>query len=515
MATPAENLAKSLAELKKLQDKGIVAIKSGNLSRTHQTRLLQTGFLKEVTKGWYIATPAEEEPGDSTSWYAAYWPFCAGFLNEKYGDDYFISPDHSLPIHAGNWTVPQQLIIRTVAGTNYSTPLPFGNSLWHWSSPTPKAASFIRLNGIRMMTAAASILYCSASLFQHHASDMRVALSMIRDASEITGMLLQEGHSVIAGRLAGAFRNIGRNKIADDILNTMRAAGYIVNEKDPFETSTKTALPAAGTSPYVNRIKMMWYEMRDGVINNFPEAPGLPADKEKYLQEVDEIYVTDAYHSLSIERYIVTPELIERVRQGTWDHHNSASDRQQRDAMAARGYWQASRRVRESIVHVLEGQNAGDVADIEHREWYRQLFAPSVVAGIINAADLAGYRNQQVYIGRSRHVPLNNDAVLDTMPALFELLKAEPDAGVRAVLGHFIFVYIHPYIDGNGRMGRFLMNLMLASGGYPWTVIPLQKRNSYMESLEQASTTGNIEPFAKFIAHLVKQTMQGKPEAGI
>jgi len=38
------------------------------------------------------------------------------------------------------------------------------------------------------------------------------------------------------------------------------------------------------------------------------------------------------------------------------------------------------------------------------------------------------------------------------------------------VLGHFVFVYIHPYLDGNGRIGRFLMNLMLAAGGYPWTV---------------------------------------------
>jgi hypothetical protein len=38
-------------------------------------------------------------------------------------------------------------------------------------------------------------------------------------------------------------------------------------------------------------------------------------------------------------------------------------------------------------------------------------------------------------------------------------------AGVRVVLGHFIFVYIHPYMDGNGRMGRFLMNVMLAGGG--------------------------------------------------
>jgi Fic family protein len=51
------------------------------------------------------------------------------------------------------------------------------------------------------------------------------------------------------------------------------------------------------------------------------------------------------------------------------------------------------------------------------------------------------------------------------MPVLFEMLEAETAPQVRAVLGHFFFVYIHPYTDGNGRLGRFLMNLMLASAG--------------------------------------------------
>jgi hypothetical protein len=47
---------------------------------------------------------------------------------------------------------------------------------------------------------------------------MRAALSMVRDASEVLGRLLEGGHSTIAGRLAGAFRNIGRDRIADDII---------------------------------------------------------------------------------------------------------------------------------------------------------------------------------------------------------------------------------------------------------------------------------------------------------
>jgi Fic family protein len=90
------------------------------------------------------------------------------------------------------------------------------------------------------------------------------------------------------------------------------------------------------------------------------------------------------------------------------------------------------------------------------------------------------------------------------MPALFELLQQEPEASVRVVLGHFMFVYVHPYMDGNGRIGRFLMNLMLASGGYPWTILPLERRADYMAALERASVEGDIRPFAGFLADLVR-----------
>jgi Fic family protein len=79
------------------------------------------------------------------------------------------------------------------------------------------------------------------------------------------------------------------------------------------------------------------------------------------------------------------------------------------------------------------------------------------------------------------------------------------------VLGHFVFVYIHPYFDGNRRVGRFLMNVMLASGGYPWTVIPVERRNAYMDALEAASVGGNIEPFAGFLGALVRDNLEGKP----
>jgi Fic/DOC family len=207
--------------------------------------------------------------------------------------------------------------------------------------------------------------------------------------------------------------------------------------------------------------------MREPVIERFPKAPGPPRNIDAYLKRVNDAYVTDAYHSLSIEGYRVAPGLIERVRGGRRNPEADQGDHEQRNAMAARGYWQAFQVVQKSLGKILKGKNPGEVADADHGTWYRELFAPSVTIGLRKPADLAGYRNGQVYIRKSMHVPLNRDAVRDAMPAFFDLLREEPHPAVRVVLGHFIFVYIHPYMDGNGRVGRFLMNTMMASGGYP------------------------------------------------
>ena len=161
------------------------------------------------------------------------------------------------------------------------------------------------------------------------------------------------------------------------------------------------------------------------------------------------------------------------------------------------------------MVKILNGTSSGEVAGNDHAIWYRELFSPSVTAGLIAASDLAGYRNQPVYIRKSMHAPPRYEAIRDLMPAFFTLLKDEKEPAARAVLGHFFFVYIHPYVDGNGRMGRFLMNVMLAGGGYPWTVIPLETRDDYMAALEEASVRKNIEPFCGLLARLVQKTMKG------
>lgn len=512
MAKPSEKLAESLEILHQLQEHGLVAIRSADLTRTHRERLCKNGFLQEVMKGWYIPARPDETAGESTAWYASFWPFCAAYLEHRKDKEWCLSPEQSLLLHAENWTVPKQLLVRATKASNNITALPHGTSLLDIRAALPDKKDIAVKDGLHLYSLPAALIACAPGFFKQNPTDMRAALSIIRDASEVLDRLLEGGHSTIAGRLAGAFRNIGRDQIADEIIETMRSADYEIRENDPFESQIPTALAAREQSPYVNRIRLMWQTMREEIIERFPAAPGLPKNSKAYLKHVEDIYTTDAYHSLSIEGYRVGPELIEQVRSGNWNPETNPEDQKHKDALAARGYWQAYQKVHDSVEAILKGENAGTVADNAHRTWYRAMFAPGVTAGILKPADLAGYRNAPVYIRHSMHVSPSREAVRDAMPALFDLLREETEPSVRVVLGHFIFVYIHPYMDGNGRMGRFLMNVMLASGGYPWTIVPVEKRDEYMAALEEASVNQNIIPFTEFLAQLVDDGLTGKAE---
>lgn len=288
----------------------------------------------------------------------------------------------------------------------------------------------------------------------------------------------------------------------------MKGTGYDVREADPFTAQERVPPIAAGAPPIVGRLQEIWENMRQAVIETFPAAPGLPEDRDAYLKFVDDIYQSDAYHSLSIEGYSVTPDLIDRVRQGNWNPVVNEEDRKNRDALAARGYWQAFQQVKESVTSIIGGAPAGALVRESHRGRYRELFQPSVAAGILRAGALAGYRNHLVYLHGSGHVPLRWQVVPEGMSALFDLLEQEPEASVRAVLGHWLVGYIHPYPDGNGRMARFLMNAMLASGGYPWTVVRVDDRARYLAALETASVEMNVRPFTTFLADRVGWSME-------
>nr|MBP6515157.1 cell filamentation protein Fic [Steroidobacteraceae bacterium] len=226
MATTPSKLAQSLTALKELQDAGVVAIRSGQLTRTDRERLLRNGFIREVMKGWYVAAAPDEAVGESTAWYASFWGFVAGYLSHRFGQDWCLSPEQSLRLQVGDWTVPAQLLIRSPRGGNKPTPLLHGTSLFDARLALPPAGDLEIKDGLRLWRLPAALIACAPGQFASQPTVARSALAMLTDASELLGRLLAGSHSVVAGRLAGALRNIGRDVIADDVVKTMRAADF-------------------------------------------------------------------------------------------------------------------------------------------------------------------------------------------------------------------------------------------------------------------------------------------------
>jgi len=110
--------------------------------------------------------------------------------------------------------------------------------------------------------------------------------------------------------------------------------------------------------------------------------------------------------------------------------------------------------------------------------------------------DYAGvYRDQQVLIAGYQ---LNSE-----MEALMNWYKNEASTLhpiVRAAMLHAIFVGIHPFIDGNGRTSRLLLNLELMKDGYPPIIIEVKHRLAYYESLDEAIAKKNYTDFIDLVA---------------
>lgn len=86
------------------------------MTRTHRERLLKNGFIREVMKGWYIPARPDEPAGESTSWYASFWSFCAAYLDSRFAEEWCVSPEQSISLHTGNGVVPRQLLVRAPRG---------------------------------------------------------------------------------------------------------------------------------------------------------------------------------------------------------------------------------------------------------------------------------------------------------------------------------------------------------------------------------------------------------------
>lgn len=114
------------------------------------------------------------------------------------------------------------------------------------------------------------------------------------------------------------------------------------------------------------------------------------------------------------------------------------------------------------------------------------------------------YRKENVTIKGATHIPPDYLKVSELMEKLILTYNtwSEYHPIIQAALLHGELVKIHPFVDGNGRTSRLLMNLDLMNSGYNPVIIKKESRLKYYEALDKAHTTGNYTDFVKLVTEL-------------
>ena len=216
--------------------------------------------------------------------------------------------------------------------------------------------------------------------------------------------------------------------------------------------------------------------------------------------QAEENKAYDAYHSTTMEGYRISREISDAIVRGE-PLPDGPHDRNTLEAaMAVQGY---------SIAYgvILQRARRNDALDtaliLDLRE---ALFRPSVDAGLADTAALRGWRQDRVGLRGWRYVPPNAKKVPDLIGGLERFAaRKDLDPVTRALLVHLEFVTIHPFMDGNGRIGRLLMNHALLTAGLPWVTIRSDERVPFFRSIERAQVDDEAGPFVEFLWHLIHQ----------
>ena len=487
--------SEALARVHKVAKHHIV--RSKDISRADLEMLFSSRWLQPIVRGWYLLVRPDAAPGESSPWYACFWDFLGLYLENLYGDRYCLSAESSLDLHVNASTIPKQVIAIAEKGNNSPLELPFNTSLLTYGAPKNIPEETVKIRGIRAMPLPLALCRASPSYFTRNAKDAEIALRLAKDPSEWLYTILRYDFKRAANRIVGAYEFLQEKEMAEHIQTSLEREHFSILPENPF-AEEKPLLLLPIKSPHAARVYMLWNAYRETILQVFAPPSKLP-NKTAYFAQLEKIYAQDAYNSLSIEGYRVDDALIRRVAEEDWNPEENPQDRATRDALAAFGYYEAFQAVKVSIGHILDGASPALEAKKNLHCWMQNLFQPMIDAQLLRSEDLVGYRRHQVCIRGSRHIPFPREALPDAMEAFYDCLLNEPHPAARAVLGHFLLVYIHPYMDGNGRTARFLMNAMLASGGYPWTIIQVKHRDRYFAALEEASVAGNVRPLAEFI----------------
>ena len=256
------------------------------------------------------------------------------------------------------------------------------------------------------------------------------------------------------------------------------------------------AAPPAAASPWIDSQRMRLARQGDEVLAAFERTtlPTFPA--EILTAHALRAKAYDAYHSTTMEGYRITPETVDAIVAGDAHRDGPLTAQDLEASMNVQGYSHAFDLVLD-LVAKRTPMSSEVVLDI-----HEALYRPSVEAGFMKPGDLRKWRSGPIGLAGFQHVPPNHLKLSDLMRGLDEFVaRHELTSMQRALLVHLEFVTIHPFFDGNGRIGRLLMNMALLSAGHPWVTVLADARAPFFRSIEAAQVRDETSGFISFLEH--------------
>ncbi|MEO7521707.1 MAG: Fic family protein [Gemmatimonas sp.] len=326
---------------------------------------------------------------------------------------------------------------------------------------------------------------------------------------------------VLLRRMAHIASDVGNDRLAttiDGVLaahtrSTLTRANTGVGTNILIPRYVERSVGVGGREAWLDRYRAHFTNAAEQLTERLGpvEAETTASGPEETLAFAREAKLEDAYHSTTIEGYRITRDEVEAVIAGR-PYAGRTPDEIER-LMALKGYSQAF----DWVLKQIGGKETSDVktgallarpriTEELILDIFLELWSPSVDAGIVDSADLRRWRARPVQIKSSDHAPPSAEKLPQLMRLVVEQAQQAPAGPVaRAAFLHWAFVHAHPYMDGNGRVARLLMNYLLAGAGLPWTTIRAEERAPYFRALERAHLALDLAPLADFVAMAVRR----------